>query len=63
LPFLDANSDDAINYGGIGAVIGHEISYGFDDQGTQYDGNGNLHDWWTVADHKNFKAKADMPVK
>ena len=62
-PFFDANADDAVNYGGIGAVIGHEISHGFDDQGAQYDGNGNLRDWWTAADHKNFKAKADMLVK
>jgi putative endopeptidase len=56
-PFFDANADDAVNYGAIGAVIGHEISHGFDDQGAQYDGDGNLRDWWTKADHKNFKAK------
>jgi predicted metalloendopeptidase len=62
-PFFDANADDAVNYGGIGAVIGHEISHGFDDQGAQYDGNGNLRDWWTRADHKNFKAKTAMLVK
>jgi predicted metalloendopeptidase len=62
-PFFDANADDAVNYGGIGAVIGHEISHGFDDQGAQYDGDGNLRDWWTAADHKNFKAKATMLVK
>jgi predicted metalloendopeptidase len=62
-PFFDANADDAVNYGGIGAVIGHEISHGFDDQGAQYDGNGNLRDWWTKADHKNFKAKTAMLVK
>jgi predicted metalloendopeptidase len=61
-PFFDANADDAVNYGGIGAVIGHEISHGFDDQGAQYDGNGNLRDWWTEADHKNFKAKTAMLV-
>ncbi len=62
-PFFDANADDAVNYGGIGAVIGHEISHGFDDQGAQYDGNGNLRDWWTAADHKNFKAKTTALVK
>jgi predicted metalloendopeptidase len=62
-PFFDANADDAVNYGGIGAVIGHEISHGFDDEGAQYDGNGNLRDWWSKADHKNFKAKTAMLVK
>jgi putative endopeptidase len=61
-PFFDANADDAVNYGGIGAVIGHEISHGFDDQGAQYDGNGNLRDWWTATDHKNFKAKTTALV-
>ncbi len=61
-PFFDAKADDAVNYGGIGAVIGHEISHGFDDQGAQYDGNGNLRDWWTEADHKNFKAKTTALV-
>ncbi|CAH0218633.1 Neutral endopeptidase [Massilia sp. Bi118] len=62
-PFFDANADDAVNYGGIGAVIGHEISHGFDDQGAQYDGDGNLRDWWTASDHKNFKAKTTALVK
>jgi len=62
-PFFDANADDAVNYGGIGAVIGHEISHGFDDQGAQYDGDGNLRDWWTATDHKNFKAKTTALVK
>ncbi|MDB5791380.1 MAG: peptidase [Massilia sp.] len=62
-PFFDANADDAVNYGGIGAVIGHEISHGFDDQGAQYDGNGNLRDWWSASDHKNFKAKTTMLVQ
>jgi predicted metalloendopeptidase len=61
-PFFDANADDAVNYGGIGAVIGHEISHGFDDQGAQYDGKGNLRDWWTASDHKNFKAKTTALV-
>jgi putative endopeptidase len=62
-PFFDANADDAANYGAIGAVIGHEISHGFDDQGAQYDGDGNLRDWWTAADHKNFAAKTRMLVE
>jgi predicted metalloendopeptidase len=61
-PFFDANADDAVNYGGIGAVIGHEVSHGFDDQGSQYDGDGNLRNWWTDADHKNFEAKTKMLV-
>jgi predicted metalloendopeptidase len=56
-PFFNAEADDAVNYGAIGAVIGHEISHGFDDQGAQYDGDGNLRDWWTAADHKNFAAR------
>jgi len=56
-PFFDANADDAVNYGAIGAVIGHEISHGFDDSGSQYDGTGNLRDWWTKEDHKEFAAK------
>jgi len=62
-PFFDASADDAVNYGAIGAVIGHEISHGFDDQGAQYDGDGNLRDWWSKRDHANFKAKTQMLVK
>jgi predicted metalloendopeptidase len=62
-PFFNINADDAVNYGAIGAVIGHEISHGFDDQGAQYDGSGNLHDWWTADDKKNFKAKTEALVK
>ncbi len=62
-PFFDANADDAANYGATGAIIGHEISHGFDDQGSQYDGDGNLHDWWTKEDHKNFAAKTRMLVE
>ncbi|HET9889194.1 MAG TPA: M13 family metallopeptidase [Mycobacterium sp.] len=53
-PFFDAEADDAANYGGIGAVIGHEIGHGFDDQGAKYDGDGNLVDWWTDADRTEF---------
>ena len=53
-PFFTMSADDAANYGGIGAVIGHEISHGFDDKGSQYDGQGNLRNWWTEADHEAF---------
>ncbi len=62
-PFFDMKADDAVNYGAIGAVIGHEISHGFDDSGSQYDGNGNLRDWWTAEDRAAFKVKADAMVK
>ncbi len=61
-PFFNAKADDAVNYGGIGAVIGHEISHGFDDQGSQYDGDGNLRDWWTKQDHDKFSAKTQALV-
>jgi predicted metalloendopeptidase len=61
-PFFNANADDAVNYGGIGAVIGHEISHAFDDQGSQYDEKGNLRNWWTDDDHKKFKAKTSQLV-
>lgn len=57
-PFFDAEADPAENYGGIGAVIGHEIGHGFDDQGAQYDGQGNLNDWWTPADKAAFEVKS-----
>jgi putative endopeptidase len=57
-PFFDADADDAVNYGGIGAVIGHEISHGFDDTGSQYDKDGALNNWWTPEDLMRFKAKA-----
>ena len=53
-PFFDADADDAVNYGGIGAVIGHEIGHGFDDQGSKYDGDGRLEDWWTPEDRAEF---------
>ncbi|WP_028007295.1 M13 family metallopeptidase [Solimonas flava] len=56
-PFFDMNADDAVNYGGIGAVIGHEIGHGFDDQGSKFDGDGNLKSWWTDEDRKNFEAR------
>jgi len=57
-PFYDPNADDAVNYGGMGAVIGHEITHGFDDHGSKFDGKGNLKDWWTPEDLKNFTARA-----
>jgi putative endopeptidase len=62
-PFFDPNADDAVNYGGIGAVIGHEMSHHFDDQGSKYDIKGNLSDWWTPKDVSSFKALTDRLVK
>ncbi|MBE7177151.1 MAG: M13 family metallopeptidase [Mucilaginibacter polytrichastri] len=62
-PFFDKDADDAINYGAIGAVIGHEMTHGFDDQGRQYDKEGNLKDWWTKADGAEFTKRADVAVK
>lgn len=61
-PFFDARADDALNYGGIGAVIGHEITHGFDDQGRQYDAKGNLNMWWTPADNEKFMTRANVVV-
>jgi putative endopeptidase len=57
-PFYDPKADDAVNYGGMGAVIGHEITHGFDDHGSQFDGQGNLKNWWSPDDLKNFKERA-----
>ncbi len=62
-PFFDPNADDAVNYGGIGAVIGHEISHGFDDSGSQYDKDGTLRNWWTEQDLAKFKEKAAALAK
>ncbi len=59
-PFFDASADDAFNYGAIGVVIGHEMTHGFDDQGRQFDKDGNLKDWWTKADGDNFKKRAQV---
>lgn len=59
VPFFDPTADDAFNYGAIGVVIGHEMTHGFDDQGRQYDKDGNMHDWWTASDGKNFTERTD----
>ena len=61
-PFFNANADDAINYGAIGAVIGHEVTHGYDDQGAEFDLQGNLKNWWTEADKKNFDERANCIV-
>ncbi len=61
-PFFDADADEAENYGAIGAIIGHEMTHGFDDHGRQYDGTGNLHDWWTPEDAQRFAARAARVV-
>jgi putative endopeptidase len=61
-PFFDPNADDAVNYGAIGAVIGHEMTHGFDDQGRQFDASGNLRDWWTPEDAAKYKVAAQRVV-
>ncbi len=61
-PFFDFGADDAVNYGGIAAVIGHEMTHGFDDQGRQFDADGSLHDWWTKDDADKFKARAQQVI-
>ncbi|MFD2570515.1 M13 family metallopeptidase [Spirosoma soli] len=61
-PYFDVNADDALNYGGIGMVIGHEITHSFDDQGAQYDKNGNVTNWWTKADYAKFKARTQQVI-
>ncbi|HEY2909035.1 MAG TPA: M13-type metalloendopeptidase, partial [Gemmataceae bacterium] len=62
-PFFDMAADDAANYGGIGAVIGHEIGHGFDDQGAKFDGDGNLKNWWTAEDKKEFQKRTLMLIE
>jgi putative endopeptidase len=62
-PFFDADADDAVNYGGIGAVIGHEIGHGFDDQGSKYDGQGRLEDWWTESDRAEFEKRTSALIE
>jgi putative endopeptidase len=61
-PFFDPKADDAVNYGGIGAVIGHEMTHGYDDQGSRFDAAGNMVNWWTDADAKAFAARTDKLV-
>lgn len=61
-PFFDVTMDDAVNYGGIGVVIGHEMTHGYDDEGRKYDADGNLNDWWTEADAKAFEERAQLVV-
>ena len=58
--FFDMNADDAFNYGAIGVVIGHEMTHGFDDQGRQFDKDGNLKDWWTASDAEKFQERAKV---
>ncbi len=62
LPVFNPEADEAFNYGATGATIGHEISHGFDDEGSQFDSDGNLRDWWTAEDHAKFKAKTDKLI-
>ena len=62
-PFFNKDADDAVNYGAIGVVIGHEMTHGFDDQGRKYDKDGNMNNWWTAADAKRFKAKTEKLAK
>jgi predicted metalloendopeptidase len=62
-PFFDKDADDAVNYGAIGSIIGHEMTHGFDDQGRQYDGHGNLSDWWTPESAKRFKERSSGIVR
>ena len=62
-PYFDLYADDALNYGGIGMVIGHEFTHAFDDQGAQYDKDGNVTNWWTDADYKKFEAKTEQIIK
>jgi len=62
-PFFDINADDAANYGGIGAIIGHELTHGFDDQGSQFDGDGNMVNWWSKEDSIQFKSRTGKLVR
>ncbi len=62
-PFFDFNADDAVNYGGIGMVIGHEMTHGFDDQGSKFDADGNLREWWSPDDRSAYEARTDLMVK
>ena len=61
-PFFDMQAEDAVNYGAIGAIIGHEIGHGFDDQGSKYDGDGNLNDWWNQSDREEFEKRSSALI-
>ena len=61
-PYFNPDADDAINYGGIGMVIGHEMTHGFDDEGSQFDKEGNLKTWWSAEDSKRFKTKTKLVI-
>ena len=61
-PFFDRSQKDAVNYGSVGSIIGHELTHGFDDEGRQFDGKGNFEDWWSPADSKQFTERADCVV-
>ena len=61
-PFFDANADDPLNYGGIGAVIGHEMTHGYDDQGSRFDATGKFQNWWTEADAQGFQGRTDKLI-
>jgi len=63
VPFFDINADDAFNYGVMGSIIGHELTHGFDDQGSQFDADGNLKMWWTESDYKNFTDKTKLIIE
>jgi predicted metalloendopeptidase len=63
VPFFDVNADDAFNYGVMGSIIGHELTHGFDDQGSQFDADGNLKMWWTESDYKNFTDKTKLIIE
>ncbi len=62
-PFFDPDADDAVNYGAVGSIIGHEMTHGFDDQGSKYDAGGNLHDWWTPEDRARYTARTDKIIR
>jgi predicted metalloendopeptidase len=62
-PFYENTMDDAVNFGGIGVVIGHEFTHGFDDQGSKYDADGNLREWWTPDDRRDYEARTDLMVR
>ena len=62
-PFFDPNADDAVNFGSLGAVVGHEMTHGFDDQGRKYDSEGNMRDWWVGTDGSEYEKRAEVMLK